>query len=385
VNRHVVSGPPLVESLEVLRQLTERLAGERRLAFDTESASFHRYVDRVYLIQVSTDTMTAIVDPLAVDDLSPLGELLADPETEIVFHDADYDLRTLDRDYGFRARHIFDTRIAAQLAGEPAVGLGYLLEKYFAVRLNKKHQRADWSRRPVPEEMLAYAMDDTRYLLALRDRLEERLEQLGRLAWAREEFRLLEDLRWTGPSAEEEQPFLRMKGAKALRGRPLAVLEQLFNWRDETARQLDRAPFRVLGNAALLDIARSLPRSMPQLLKVKDLPDKLARRHGQDLLNAVQRGLELPEDQIPRIPRTKRPEPDPAYDARLERLKELRNSRAEVVGLDPGLVCPNATLGAIARTVPTGPADLEQVEDLRKWQREVLGDREIVEAVRRET
>lgn len=369
----------------MLRQLTERLAGERRLAFDTESASFHRYVDRVYLIQVSTDTMTAIVDPLAVDDLSPLGELLADPETEIVFHDADYDLRTLDRDYGFRARHIFDTRIAAQLAGEPAVGLGYLLEKYFAVRLNKKHQRADWSRRPVPEEMLAYAMDDTRYLLALRDRLEERLEQLGRLAWAREEFRLLEDLRWTGPSAEEEQPFLRMKGAKALRGRPLAVLEQLFNWRDETARQLDRAPFRVLGNAALLDIARSLPRSMPQLLKVKDLPDKLARRHGQDLLNAVQRGLELPEDQIPRIPRTKRPEPDPAYDARLERLKELRNSRAEVVGLDPGLVCPNATLGAIARTVPTGPADLEQVEDLRKWQREVLGDREIVEAVRRET
>lgn len=375
--------PQLIESQQTLRQLVDRLSRIPRLAFDTEAASFHRYVDRVYLVQVSTDTSTAIVDPLAVDDLSPLGELLSHAGTEVVFHDADYDLRTLDRDYAFRARNLFDTRVAAQLAGEPAVGLGSLLEKHLGVRLDKKHQRADWSRRPLPNDMLAYAAADTWHLLTLRDRLETRLTDLGRLEWAREEFRRLESIRWTGPSEDDEQPFLRMKGAKALRGRPLAALQQLFEWRDETARRLDHAPFRVLGNAALLDIARSMPRDMKHLLQVKELPDKLARRHGTELLAAVTRGLDLPEDQIPHVARPARPASDPAYDASLERLKELRNRIADAIGLEPGLVCPNGTLSAIARLVPTTSADLDAIEELREWQREVLTDRAILETTQR--
>src|SRR5207302_6585686 len=187
------------------------------VAVDTEAASFHRYHDRIFLIQLSSPSRTEIIDPLAVADLSPVGRLLADAKVEKTFHDADYDLRVLDRDYGFRAVHLFDTRIAAQLAGEPAIGLAALLEKYLGVKLQKEHQKADWSIRPLTPPMLAYAAADTRFLLALRDALEQRLNALGRLPWAVEEFKQLESLRWTGPvsgGGGEEEAYLRLKGAK---------------------------------------------------------------------------------------------------------------------------------------------------------------------------
>ncbi len=154
------------------------------VALDTEAASYHRYIDRIYLIQISSASRTALVDPLTVSNLKPVSRLLSDPAVEVVFHDADYDLRVLDRDYGFRAKRLFDTRIAAQLLGEPSVGLGPLLEKYFGIKVNKKMQRADWSRRPLTAEMISYAASDTAYLLGLRDELRRRLEKQGRLAWA---------------------------------------------------------------------------------------------------------------------------------------------------------------------------------------------------------
>jgi len=187
-----------IRTPEALAEAIAALSREPLVAADTEAASFHRYRDRIFLIQLSSPSRTEIIDPLAVVDLSPVGRLLADPKVEKIFHDADYDLRILDRDYGFRARRLFDTRIAAQLAGEPAVGLAALLEKYASVKLAKEHQKADWSRRPLPPAMLAYAAADTAHLPALREQLRVRLTALGRLAWAEEEFTWLEDLRWTG-------------------------------------------------------------------------------------------------------------------------------------------------------------------------------------------
>ena len=152
--RPPTSSPQLIADADALKRLVDRLARQKRIALDTEAASFHRYVDRVYLIQLGSDVETVLVDPLAVDDLSSLGQLLKEPTIEIVLHDADYDLRTLDRDYGFRATRLFDTRVAAQLADEEGVGLAALLEKHFGVTLNKKYQRADWSLRPLTDEMI---------------------------------------------------------------------------------------------------------------------------------------------------------------------------------------------------------------------------------------
>jgi ribonuclease D len=363
-----------------LRSAVERLRSGGRIAFDTEAASFHRYVDRIYLIQLSSDRDTVLADPLAIHDLGVLRDVLADPAVEVIFHDADYDLRILDRDYGFRARCVFDTRVAAQLAGEPAVGLGSLLEKQFGVKLDKKFQRADWSLRPLPPDMLAYAAADTQYLPALRDTLESTLRRLGRLAWAEEEFRRLEAIRWAPASADDE-PYLRIKGAKALTRRQLAVLREVFAWRETTARHLDRAPFRVLSNAALLNLARHTPTSESKLAQVSGVGAKTIRRSADAILERIEAGLAVPQSEWPRVRRSRRPPPDPAYDQRLERLKHLRNVRARAIDLDPGLVCPNGTLQAIARAAPMSPGNLERIDELRRWQREVLGDEPLLEAV----
>lgn len=373
--------PEVIRDGAALERLAARLRDQSRIALDTEAASFHRYVDRVYLIQASSASETALVDPLAVDDLRVIGDLLSDPEIEKIFHDADYDLRILDRDYGFTARRLWDTRIAAQLAGETAFGLGALLAKYFDLRLSKKLQRADWSQRPLTPEMIAYAANDTAHLPELRDVLADALRKLGRLAWAEEEFERLEGVHWS-PGAEGEEAYLKLKGAKALAPRSLAVLRALYAWRDRLAAELDRAPFRIMGNDALMAIAKAVPTSPTELAEVRDLPSSLARRHGPQVLTAVGEALALPRSEWPVIERTRRPKPDPEADARYQRLRTLRAERAQAVRLDPGLVCPNGTLHAIARTAPRAAAELDQIGELRRWQREAMDEGKLLAAVR---
>jgi ribonuclease D len=361
-----------VRSSAELVALTRRVAREPVVAMDTEAASFHRYVDRIYLIQLSARRETAIIDPLTVEDASPLGALLADPAVEVVFHDADYDLRILDRDYQFRARHLFDTRIAAQLLGEPAVGLAALVAKHVGVTLDKKYQRADWSRRPLPPEMLAYAATDTAYLLALRQRLRSLLDGQGRLTWAEEEFGRLESVRWAPPETNGGS-YLRVKGARALSRRGLAVLREMLPWRESIARELDRATFRVVSNEALLALATAPPRSHEDLAKAKGLSPRLVADRGDTLLSVIQRGLAVPDKDLPRFPRAERRVADPAFDQAVERLKRVRNETAARLGLDPGVLCPKGTLEALARARP-GTADaMHEVPELRQWQVEVLG------------
>ncbi len=368
----------LIETTDALSGLFGDLSSETLLAVDTEAASFHRYRDRVYLLQVSSRRRTAVVDPLAVRDLGALGQLLADPQVEIVFHDADYDLRLLEQEYGFRATRLFDTRIAAQLLNEPGIGLAALLEKYFGVKLDKRYQRADWSARPLSREMISYAASDTRHLPGLRDIMREQLAARGRLSWAEEEFELLAQVRWR--SDEGEPGFLRIKGAKALKGRSLAVLREVHAWREELAARSDRAPFRILSNEPMLEIARIQPRELAGLRAIRGVGGELVERRGRELLGVVQRGLELPESEIPRLARAARRAPDPAYEARLERLKALRNELAARYELAPGVLCPNGTLEAIARAEPRTVEELRSIPELRRWQIEEIGDA-LVQAV----
>jgi ribonuclease D len=370
-----------VDTPQKLAALSAALGREPRLGVDTEAASFHRYRDRIYLLQVSSATQTALIDPLAVAELAPVGALLGDPRIEKVFHDADYDLRVLDRDYGFRATRLFDTRIAAQFAGEPAIGLAALLEKYAGVKLDKEHQKADWSLRPLTPPMLAYAAADTQHLLGLRDALEQRLEQLGRLAWAQEEFKLLESLRWTGPAEGDEESYLRIKGAKALQPRSLAALRLLHRWRETVAEREDKAPFRIIGNDALLGVSRALPASPLDLGKIRELPPSLARRHGAALLECVARAQALPGSELPKLERRARPQKDAGFDARVEKLKEARNRVATELALEPGVLCGRTTLEAVARARPVDRAALERVAELRRWQVGALGDA-LLEALR---
>ncbi len=362
----------LIRTQAELEGLLERLRGEPLLAVDTEAASFHKYQDRVYLLQISSRTETAVVDPLAVGTLEPFAGVLADPAVEIVFHDADYDLRLLDREYGFRASHLFDTRIAAQLLSEPGVGLAALLEKYFAVRLDKRFQRADWSARPLSPEMLAYAAADTRHLPELRDILKQQLRERGRLEWAEEEFELLTEIRGTTPNGSEPG-FLRLKGAKALRGRELAVLRELYEWREGVAQRADKATFRILNNEPMLLMARNPPADLAALRTVPGVGGDQVERRGREILAAVKRGLELPEGDLPRLERPPRRPPDQVYEARLEKLKAKRNALATAYELAPGVLCPNWTLEAIARANPSTPEGLAALPELRRWQLRELG------------
>ena len=340
------------------------------LAIDTEGASFHRFVDRIYLLQLSTRDRSAIIDPLPIGTPQELGVLLESPKVQVVFHDADYDLRLLHQDYGWQVRNIFDTRVAAQLLGIRAFGLAALLEKYFGVKLDKKHQRADWSMRPLTRDMLDYAAQDTLHLLGLRDRLADELKRAGRWEWAREEFALLETTRW---DADDANAFLRMKGARDLNRRELAILRELVSWRDDVARRADRATFRVLGNEPLLEIVRVKPSTREALATIKGMPRSLLERSAADLLDAVRRGLAIPDAELPRFPKALRWERDPDFDARASALRTVRDAAAARLEMDPGVLCSRDRLEAVARRNPQSMDELREIPELRRWQIEELG------------
>jgi ribonuclease D len=355
------------------------ISGVREIAIDTEGASFHRFIDRIYLLQITTRDRSAILDPLPIGMPQGLGAILEDPAVEVVFHDADYDLRLLHQDYGWNVNRIFDTRIAAQLLGIKAFGLAALLEQFFNVKLDKKHQRADWSLRPLPPGMLDYAAQDTRFLLDLRDELKLRLEKLGRLEWAEEEFARLEGTKWE--EDDGSQSFLRIKGARDLTRRELALLRELVPWRDSVAREVDRATFRVMGNEVLLEIARTAPKTVKDLSALKGMPRGILDRGAAAILGAVQRGLEVAEEHLPRFPRAAKWDREDDFDSRVTKLKAVRDAAATRLSLDPGVLCSRERLEAIARARPQKPKDLEDVPGIRRWQIAEMGD-EFVEALK---
>ena len=367
-----VHEPSYIDTTPAADRFLAAVEQSSTVAVDTEGASFHRFVDRIYLLQMSTRDLTAVLDPLAIGKPAALGRILESDKIEKVFHDADYDLRLLHQDYGWNTRKLFDTRVAAQLLGIRAFGLAALLERSFGLKLDKKHQRADWSMRPLPKDMLDYASQDTMYLLELRDRLAGELESAGRWSWAKEEFERLEGTRWEQPEGEDNG-YMRIKGARDLDRRELAIFRELVRFRDGIARELDRATFRVAGNEALFAVAKEAPRTMEALTAIKGVPRGIAERRGAEMLAAVKRGLDVPEDQLPKFPRAPRWDRDADFDTRVNALRSAREEAAQRLGLDPGFLCAREKLETIARKKPKTLEELAEIPDLRKWQIEVLG------------
>ena len=367
-----VHEPSYIDTTPAADRFLAAVEQSSTVAVDTEGASFHRFVDRIYLLQMSTRELTAVLDPLAIGKPAALGRILESDKIEKVFHDADYDLRLLHQDYGWNTRKLFDTRVAAQLLGIRAFGLAALLERSFGLKLDKKHQRADWSMRPLPKDMLDYASQDTMYLLELRDRLAGELETAGRWSWAQEEFERSEGTRWDAPNGEDNG-YMRIKGARDLGRRELALFRELVRFRDGIARELDRATFRVAGNEALFAVAKEAPRTMEALTAIKGVPRGIAERRGAEMLAAVKRGLDVPEDQLPKFPRAPRWDRDADFDTRVNALRSAREEVAQRLGLDPGFLCAREKLEMIARKKPKTLEELAEIPDLRKWQIEVLG------------
>lgn len=361
---------PILTTTAAVTELAEELARETAIAVDLEADSMHSYREKVCLLQFSTPTVTVLLDPLAGADLAALAPVLADPGIRKIFHAADYDLRCLYRDFGFTIRGLFDTMVACQFLGEEKVGLADVLGKYYGVTLDKKYQRADWSLRPLSTEMIRYAAEDTRHLHRLAAQLEERLREKGRLTWVAEEFALLEQVRFN----ETDGPlFLRAKGAAALDRRQLAVLEALLQWRNGEAQRRDCPPFKVLGNASLIELAKSAPKTLQGLVGIEGISPRLVDRYGRPLLQAVEVGLTLPESELPIFPRGERRQKDPEAERRFKLLREWRQKQAEKLSMEPGIVINNTTLEEIARRQPASVTALAEVPGIKSWQCEAFG------------
>ena len=242
----------------------------------------------------------------------------------------------------------------------------------FGVKLDKKHQRADWSMRPLSSDMLAYAAQDTKHLLALRDIMHDALERKGRRHWAEEEFTRLREVEWSADAPGEA--FFRIKGARDLERRELALLRELFAWRDSVAAELDRATFRVVNNETMIDIAHRAPATPDALTAIKGVPRGWNAARISDVLAAVQRGLDVAESDLPRFPRALRWDRDPRFDDRANALRLVRDDVAAKLDLDPGVLCARDRLEAVARRAPTSLDELREVKELRQWQIEVMGE-----------
>lgn len=358
-----------------LEQASALLRGLKRVALDLEAAGFHRYDDRLSLVQLTAGPVTLLLDPFTLPLEEFLRPVLEDPAVEIVMHGSDYDLRLLDRDLSILPRNLFDTQVAATLLGHQGIGLASLLDRYFGVKLSKKYQRADWAQRPIPEEMRDYAARDTMHLEDLADLLTAELKERGRMSWASEEFEELRKIRYSEPGTED--PVTRVKAARDMTPAEVARLREALAWRDGIARERDRAPFRVAHDGVLVQVARGNPSTVNELAGVQGLNGSLARGEGEVLLERFARLNGLPESEwvpYPRPPRgSGRGRPDPEVEERFLRLREVRNRLASELGLDRGALLPNALLQSLAETPPASLEDMAQAEGMRRWQVDVAG------------
>lgn len=354
-----------------LAEVAGLLGRETELAMDLEMDSLHHYQEKVCLMQVSTRNNSWLIDPLALKDLSPLAAALTDPSIKIVMHGSDYDIRSLHRDFGIEIANLFDTMIASRFLGLSEFGLAALLKARFGVELNKKYQKADWSKRPLSNEMKAYATADTAYLLPLYDQLRNELVEKNRLFWLEEECHLVCQAR----VSEKEGPlFLSCKGAGKLKGRSLAILEQLLQLRDRLARELDRPPFKVFSTETLLEIAEKRPRGLAELAAIKGMTPGQVHRYSESILAALAAALLLPEENLPRFPRQHREEPVEGTKERLKALKSWREQKSSQLSLEPGVLAPNWLLESVADLNPVSLSDLKGLPGMREWQKGLYGN-----------
>ena len=342
--------------------------GPGAVALDCEADSLHHYPEKTCLVQLSHGGTDHLIDPLALDDLAPLAPVLGDSQHRKILHGADYDLRVLERDFGLRIHGLFDTMVAARLAGEPGLGLAALLETHVGVRLDKRYQRADWSQRPLSAEMESYAALDTRHLEELAFILESRLRQLGRDAWAREEFVRLEAVRWR--ESDPADAFRRIKGSGRLSPRSQLILRELWQLRESEARARDRPPFKVLPDSALLAVARAAPDGEPELQPLDSVPQSWrSGGRAQRILEAVARGRNASLDSLPAA--APRPVRRRTPDKGLEKLLAARDALAASLGLEPSVLGPRRVLEQLHARRESGD-DPSEIPELRLWQAELL-------------
>jgi len=356
------------------------------IAVDTESDSLFRYHPRVCLIQISAcldeadarptpadplPTVDYLLDPLSFHRFQSLGEILADPQVEVLFHAAENDVRLLDRDFNFRCANVYDTQLAARILGRNGVGLAAMLQDEFGVVSDKSMQRTDWGRRPLTPQQMTYAQLDTHYLPVLRQRQIERLKDADRWEETLEGFAALAALRYEEPATE--RTFWRMKQTREVVQEDLGLLEELWSWREITAERTDKPPFKVLGDTVLGELAQRKPTSLAELSATRGFGDRQVQRFGREVLEAVRLGQDRP---IPPLPEpTVRPEQllSSAERKRYDALRQWRTEIANGRGVDPDIIFNNDTLLQIATRQPVSIEELQEIAAIGPWKARTYG------------
>ncbi len=292
----------LIDSAEKLSDACERLANQPYLAVDTEFVREKTYYPVLCLIQIASPQVCVCIDPLAIDDLTPLATLLLNRDSIKIFHAARQDLEILQQTLGQVPTPIFDTQIAATLLGlGDQLGYANLVKHFLNVQLAKGHARTDWERRPLSHEQLEYAADDVRYLIAMYPRIEQALTELGRLSWLEDDFTAL-----TQPQLYENDPqqqWQRVSGVQKLKGVQLAILQQLAAWREQQAQQQNKPRKWILGDDILIAIAMQGPHKLEQLERIRGINPGLLHRHEQTLLKLIAQAKALAKSDWPTLVR----------------------------------------------------------------------------------
>ena len=350
----------MIDTEQTLAAFLPALRAADWVAVDTEADSLHAYPEKLCLIQISTAAGDELIDPLAGINIDPVLDALAGHE--LIFHAADYDLRLLRKHHEFVPGAIFDTMLAARLLGIRKFSLSDLVETCLGVKLDKGSQKADWARRPLTERMAEYARNDTRHLKPLAEKLKEQLREKGRLAWHQESCtRLIAD---SSRLQVVDQDFVwRVKGSSGLSRPALAVLRELWQWRETEALAANRPPFFILNHEAMVNIAAAAAAQQPLDPLV---PRHLSPRRRDGLAVAVQAGGRVPPEQLPEIPRRNGRWPSEAERRRFAELEKHRDEHATQLDIDPTIIAPRSVLGDLARDWD------KHAPELMHWQRELL-------------
>ncbi|HJO25670.1 MAG TPA: HRDC domain-containing protein [Planctomycetota bacterium] len=375
--------PELIVDDRALGEMLAFLADQPVVAVDTEADSFFSYREKVCLVQVTAGGRDYLVDPLARLDFTPFGEVLADPQRIKIFHDGEYDVLILKRDYGFDFAALFDTRVAAAVIGHEAPGLASVLKAHFGVVLNKAMQRSDWSQRPLSPKQISYARLDTHFLLELMAEQKAELEDLGRAHIVAGECRRLEAL--VPPEVVfDPNGFARIRGVRELAPISRQALKELYLFRDGIAERRNRPPFKVLQNSAMLELAAALPKSVKAMHGIRGLSERVLRDLGNGLLEALERARAAgPLERLPRPAKRRRDdELDEIAQEFHERLKDWRKRWGEKLGVESAYLLNRHGLLELARNRPATMEQLSALAGLQPWQVEEKGG-ELLELTRR--
>lgn len=362
-----------IQTDQALTNLLDRIRKSERIALDTEADSFHHYYPKVCLIQATLESSNFILDPLADLGLNEFFKILT--KKNLIIHDAGYDLRMLKADFNFQPEgELFDTMLAGRMIGMEKVGLSALLADFLGLQIHKQNQRADWSKRPLSDELLTYAIEDTYYLPRLADLLAEKLEEMNRTQWHRQ------TCQWAVRSALQAKNEIdleqnwRIRGVSRLKPKEMAFVRELWRWRENEAQKEDTPPFRIMYSKQLLAIAEWITAQKdPVKAKLPKLPRSCRGPRLAALKKAIEKASQLLQDQWPQ---RKKPDfsrqPSSLQQVQIERLRISVAQIAASLNLPPQLIAPKAVLGSIVLRKLNTPEKLIHSNLISPWQAQLL-------------